>query len=307
MKEVRMIKRTVVVAVGTMLAVTVVVAHGTAGRTASMSEGPAGAELLPGDSLNVRRIGSCDTPGYAFGVAVIGDYAYVADGNSGGLRVISVSDPRHPVEVGHCETPGYASGVGVSGDYAYVAADEGGLRVISVTDPAHPVEVGYYDTPGQAWGVALSGDYAYVADREDGLQVISVTDPAHPVEVGYYCDTPVWNHGVAVTGDYAYVADGSNGLQVYQFYCAGVEETPNTEVRTENRMPAIVRGVLMMGQQLAASGSRPELVDATGRTVAELHAGANDVDYLAPGVYFVCPASCGERNAPSVHKVTVTR
>jgi hypothetical protein len=34
-----MMKRTVMVAVGTMLAVTVVVAHGPAGRTASMSEG----------------------------------------------------------------------------------------------------------------------------------------------------------------------------------------------------------------------------------------------------------------------------
>jgi hypothetical protein len=277
------------------------------------------------DSLNVRLIGSCDTPGWASDVALNGDYAYVAD-YAAGLRIISVADPAHPVEVGHCHTPAEAFDVAVNGDYAYVAADTAGLRVISVADPANPAEVGYCDTPGLACGVvvnadfayvvdaslrvisvadpanpaevgycyppdyaigvAASGDYVYLADAESGLRVVSVADPAHPVEAGHYV-TSDWAMGVAVRGNYAYVVADLGGLQIYHFYGAGVEETPNTEMRTENRMPTIVRGVLMMGQQLAANGSRPELVDATGRTVAELHAGANDVSRLAPGVYFV--------------------
>ena len=108
------------------------------------------------DSLNVRCIGSCDTPGAACGVALSGDYAYVADGDSG-LRVISVVDPANPAEVGHCETPGNAIGVAVSGSYAYVAGLDSGLRVISIADPAHPVETGYCDTPSQALGLAVVG------------------------------------------------------------------------------------------------------------------------------------------------------
>ena len=39
------------------------------------------------DSLNCRQIGYYDTPGYACGVAVANNYAYVADG-SAGLRII---------------------------------------------------------------------------------------------------------------------------------------------------------------------------------------------------------------------------
>jgi len=64
--------------------------------------------------------------------------------------------------------------------------------------------------------------------------------------------------------------------------------------------PTIVRGVLMMGQRLMADGSGPELVDATGRKVMDLHPGANEVSRLAPGVYFVRQASGVTRDAPSV-------
>jgi hypothetical protein len=83
-----------------------------------------------------------------------------------GQRVISVSDPAHPVEVGYRDSLGAAIGVVANGDRAYVAswltAWRDGLRVISVADPAHPVEVGYYSL-SNAGSVALSGDYACVA------------------------------------------------------------------------------------------------------------------------------------------------
>ena len=175
------------------------------------------------DSLNVRFVGSYDTPGRAYGVYVSGGYAYVADWNAG-LRVIDVSDPENPVEIGYYDTPGYAHGVYISGSYAYVADGDWGLRVIDVSDPSNPEEVGYYDTPGFALGVYVSGGYAYVADVWAGLRVINVSDPSNLEEVGYY-DTPDWAYGVYVSGDYAYVADWDAGLQIYQFYGVGVAET----------------------------------------------------------------------------------
>ena len=122
------------------------------------------------DSLNVRFVGSYDTPGRAYGVYVSGGYAYVADWNAG-LRVIDVSDPENPVEIGYYDTPGYAHGVYISGSYAYVADGDWGLRVIDVSNPSNPEEVGYYDTPGWAYGVYVSGDYAYVAGWHAGLQI----------------------------------------------------------------------------------------------------------------------------------------
>jgi len=217
------------------------------------------------DSLNVRFVGSYDTPGRAYGVYVSGGYAYVADWNAG-LRVIDVSDPENPVEIGYYDTPGYAHGVYISGSYAYVAdgdwglrvidvsdpsnpeevgyydtpglgcdvyvsrgyayvADGYGLRIIDVSDPSNPVEVGYYHTPGCAEDVYVSGSYAYVADGEGGLRVIDVSYPSSPEEVGYY-DTPCYARGVYVSGGYAYVAAEDAGLQIYQFYGIGVAEAP---------------------------------------------------------------------------------
>jgi hypothetical protein len=66
-----------------------------------------------------------------------------------------------------------------------------------------------------------------------------------------------------------------------------------------------VRGVLMVGQQPTADGSRPELLDVAGRRVAELHAGANDVSRLAPGVCFVTVN--GVRSTVYARKVVIQR
>jgi hypothetical protein len=99
-----------------------------------------GAYIPPGDSN-----------GYANGVQVIGQYAYVtydhfvhpgrfgsptADDNTV-LRVIDVSDPTVPAEAGSYATVGSAIGVHVAGSYIYAAYDNagrvGGLLVLRFT------------------------------------------------------------------------------------------------------------------------------------------------------------------------------
>jgi hypothetical protein len=112
---------------------------------------------------------------------------------------------------------------------------------------------------------------------------------------------------VAVNGDYAYVADGYAGLRIHQFYGGGVEETPYADVRNANPMPTVVRGLLRPEPVVGTSSSLSWLLDATGRKVLDMQAGANDVSHLSPGVYFVRLASGVARNAPSVRKVIVTR
>ncbi len=165
------------------------------------------------DSLNVRLVGSCRMPETAYGVAVSGGYAFVADWRSG-LRVISVADPAHPSEVGHIDTPDSAAGVAVSGNYAYVVGIQAGLRVISVSDPARPIEVGSYDTPGFALSVAVDGNFVYVADMDSGLWVISVSDPAHPTKVGRWHVSGSMIGNIAVAGHFVYVVDYMHGLRV---------------------------------------------------------------------------------------------
>ena len=136
--------------------------------------------LFPGGKLHVvdisnpsrpRQVGCFRTGGEAYGVAVGGRYAYMADGLHG-LRIIRVSNPSRPREVGYFRTGGEALGVAVSGSYAYLANHQAGLRVIDISNPSKPREVGYFDTGGLPWGVAVSGSYAYLADGEDGLYII---------------------------------------------------------------------------------------------------------------------------------------
>ena len=184
------------------------------------------------DPQHPTEVGFCNTQGGAWGVAVAGDYAYVA-GWDAGLCVIDISNPEHPNEVGICDTPGRAFRVAVAGGYACVADAWEGLRVIDITNPAHPDEVGFYDTPDEATDVAVLGSYAYVADGSASLYVIDISDPRHPEEVGW-CDTPNSAIGVVVAGNYAYVGDWGAGLRVIDIsdpqhpYEVGFCDTPGT-------------------------------------------------------------------------------
>ncbi|MFM8009080.1 MAG: DUF4347 domain-containing protein, partial [Dolichospermum sp.] len=55
-------------------------------------------------------VGNYDTSGYANDVQVVGNYAYVADHDSG-LQIIDISNPATPTLKGNYDTPNYARGV----------------------------------------------------------------------------------------------------------------------------------------------------------------------------------------------------
>jgi hypothetical protein len=90
----------------------------------------------------------------------------------------------------------------------------------------------------------------------------------------------------------------------------GVEEFCKPQASSTRLGPTIVRGVLVLGavgsrQQTAY---RAELLDAAGRKVLDLRAGANDVRALAPGVYFVREGGGNrEQGGAGIRKVVVTR
>src|SRR6266542_2181463 len=87
--------------------------------------------LMPGRlvalDLELMRVGGYDTSGRALGLAVSGNFAYVAAGGAG-LQVINVSNPANPRRVGGYDTSGFASGVALSGNFAYVADYIAGLQ-----------------------------------------------------------------------------------------------------------------------------------------------------------------------------------
>jgi len=100
-----------------------------------VADGPDGLRILDmGDPTNPRELAWVDTPGETFGVTVQGDYgsfeggyAYVADGEAGGVRVI---DLRTLNEVDAYTTPGEARVIRILDRYGFVADGYGGLTVL---------------------------------------------------------------------------------------------------------------------------------------------------------------------------------
>lgn len=162
-------------------------------------------------------VGQLDTPGYAAGLAVSGDYVYVADGSS--LRIIDVSDPTEPVEVGSLTGLIAATDVAVAGHYAYVADGLANLRIVDISDPTNPTQVGQYVPPvGGPYTVtrlALKGTYAFLGTVEFGMRVINCANPAAPTEVCFKfgLETP---GDLVVSGDYLYCADADGYLWDYE-------------------------------------------------------------------------------------------
>jgi hypothetical protein len=262
--------------------------------------------------LEPREIGVCSTMSYARGIALSGRYAYVAERYlTGVFEVFDISDPSHPRRLGSYQSQYAFMDVAVSDDYAYVAAAGGGLLVLDVSDPNSPRLVAR-DTIGMAYGVAVAGGFVYVADYGYGLRVVDVSDPSNPIWVGYHHAT-CWPMNVCVVGQYAFLADVDAGLQVYQFLGTGMEEgsTPQASCTTPNA--SIVRGVLFLPHdgtrsEFAEPNSVMSLLDISGRKVLDLHAGANDVSRVAPGVYFIRSERSAASRAPSaVAKVVIQK
>jgi hypothetical protein len=216
----------------------------------------------------------------AYSVVVLDSLAYVID-NYYGLRVVSVVDPQHPVQVGSFRVSGRAYCVAVSGGRAFVGDDYGvyvldvtdpgnptrlgyfsthephevaaagnyvyvttseGLRIVDVTNPSSPREVGFLPTEYYAYGVAVSNGYVYLASH--GLRVVDVTVPENPIEVGYY---PVarTNEDVFLSAGRVHLACWDAGLQIVEFYGGvGVEGAPGAQLRASKSLPTIARGVL---------------------------------------------------------------
>ena len=275
-----------------------------AGRVAAkdtflyVADRDAGLRVLSvADPANPHEVGFCDTLAFYEDVVVADTVACVSAALQNLFLTINVANPAGPSLAGYCALPNGGQGLTVSGNYAYVTA--GDVLIVDVSNPVNPQEVGRYVSPNFAMDVRVAGDFAYVADGNAGLRVVDVSNPLQPQEVGYY-DTPGFANGVDLAGDYICVTEDPVGLRVFQFYGAGVAETPSAEARMPNGGPTIVSGVLRL--PLSQFTLHSSLFSLSGQKVMALRPGPNDVSRLAPGVYFVHAA-----RDRAVRKVLVTK
>ena len=157
----------------------------------------------------------------ALGLAVAGNFAYVADGPFG-IQVIDVGNPVHMRHVAHLDIGGYVKeGIRVKGNFLYALRSgwkTSELVVVDVSSPSQPAITGRVQFQGMAWGMDVSGDYAFVGvdkghvENGGGLAVVDLRVPSRPSVIGWYqCNEAL---GVQVVGQRAYVAIWEEGVAI---------------------------------------------------------------------------------------------
>jgi len=154
--------------------------------------------------------GISQTSGIPYDICVLGDFAYIADGDNG-LTVFFISNST-PDFVTNDSTGGHAQSVYVDGTDAYVAQGLDGIAIFDISDPYNPTLLSTYPTTG-AKDVFVKNDYAYIADGERGLLILDVTDPNNPTYVAEV-ETGGFLTGIFVNPNnhYVYATDSQIGL-----------------------------------------------------------------------------------------------
>ena len=152
------------------------------------------------------EISILNLPSGASGLAINGNYAYVAAADSG-LCVVDISNPAQPVLRGACLTYDLCQTVFYSNNLVFVTS-RNGVKIIDVSNPASPTQVSsiFRSTVSE---VFVDGNFLYIPCNEDGMFIYDISDPANPI---FKSAVQNGNHVrcVVVKEDYAYVSEGGN-------------------------------------------------------------------------------------------------
>jgi hypothetical protein len=193
-------------------------------------------------------------PGFANGVAVNGNYAYVAAG-AAGLQIVNVSNRSNPVIAGSLTLPGNSNDIRIVGNVAYIAGGTAGLQAVDVTNPASPRLLGTLATGANALDLVIAGNTAYIANASN-LVIANVTNPAAMIKLGTLpLAGPIQGVDVDVVRNLAVVAAGTTGIYV---------------VDVSNPASPVLRGSLPGGdaRDVAISGNYAFVADYTRSTTS---------------------------------------
>lgn len=180
---------------------------------AYVANGPNGLVIVDvHDPAHCARLGGTATDGWAHGVVVVGDYAYVAAGN--GLQIFDVSHPATCTLVGGYRVTNEVYNVAVSGHYAFlVDGYRSGLHVLDVAPLAGSVYVGGWNLGGE--DLALAGSYAFVANYGSGLRVVDISTPTNCLLLGNFSSPDYSLLSLVLAGNRAYSASQWSGLTIW--------------------------------------------------------------------------------------------
>lgn len=150
----------------------------------------------------LQYLGRNTSASEAHGVAVQGNYVYVADG-SGGLKVFNVTVPQNSLLAGQYTTNGDAQGVEVAGNFAYLSDAQKGWMIFDISTPTSPSLIS--TVPCNALNSFVDGNTAYIAAGTNGLKKVNITTKSLPAVTGSYAPAGINVRDVSVVGGYAYI------------------------------------------------------------------------------------------------------
>lgn len=179
-------------------------------------------------------------PGFANGVAVNGDFAYVAAGLAG-LQVVALSgDRRTPKLLAGLHLNASANDVFLANNMAYLATSAG-LVVVDVSTPATPRLRGSFAAIGNAMAVKLLGSTAYVVAK-DSLYLVNVANPGAMTQAGVIqLGGTAWNLDLDPSRSLAAVAMGKAGVKLVDV------SSPSAPVLRGTAFTGDARGVALRG------------------------------------------------------------
>lgn len=187
------------------------------------------------DPKKPRKTGELATAGMVEGIKVLGNTAYIANGDRG-LVIASLKNPRRPAVIGQVRTRDHARGIDVADGYAYIADRDSGICIIDVRDPARPAAVRTVDTPAKAAKVKLQGKYLVLVETpvwghyvvgfvktDGGIRVFDRSNPGQLKELKYYTayidDNDYSYLNVSLRSDTAYFQGGLGAIKRFPLDC----------------------------------------------------------------------------------------
>ncbi len=176
--------------------------------------GTGGLAILDVSNLAaIRLLAVLDTRGYTEGVALLGQYAVLADGPQG-VQVVDIADLSQPRIVSEAYPLAYAYQVALRDHVAYVAGGGSGLFTVDLRNPLHPVEQGLLPLDGFQYDVELINDRLYTAGAWGGISVLDLKDPLYPALIAQE-KTDGWVMALSAGDNRLLVLDGASGVALY--------------------------------------------------------------------------------------------
>jgi len=175
--------------------------------------------IIP-EAPSFKILSSCSLPGYAKGLDIVNNFAYVANGQ-GGLQIVDISNPESTFVVGSYITANDANAVAIRDTFAYLAitsSSNGGLVIANIADPSAPVFVGQ-DASIYCYDVAAPEDdtmYVYLAARYwFHVEDVYTFGPQYPSYARRFPSPGGDFRGISMVDTMAYLACEQMGMYIY--------------------------------------------------------------------------------------------